>query len=120
MIVRLQVKEVAGYDKDVVFLVIPDESAFGKRVLLVIGTCTLMQVINVIKESEMDRISTSWVTVHLAQLLSQCVMTEETHKDKGAADTDAPAAGEVDEVIDMKGSIHVGPFQAEILEGRVT
>ena len=46
-------------------------------------------------------------------------MTEETHKDKGAADTDAPAAGEADKVIEMNGSVNVGPFQAEILEGRV-
>ena len=43
MIVRLQVKEVAGYDKDVVFLVVPDESAFSKRVPIVIGTCTLAE-----------------------------------------------------------------------------
>ena len=41
VIVRLQVIEVAGYDKDIVFLVVPDGSAFGKRVPLVIGTCTL-------------------------------------------------------------------------------
>ena len=41
VIARLQVKEVAGYDKDIVFLVVPDESVFGKRVPLVIGTCTL-------------------------------------------------------------------------------
>ena len=51
---RLQVKEVAGYDEDVVFLVVPDGSTFGKRVPIVIGTCTLVHVINVIKESEMD------------------------------------------------------------------
>ena len=70
VIVRLQVKEVAGYDEDMVFLVVPDGSAFGKRVPLVIGTCTLAQVINVIKESEMDQISTPWVTVRLVQLLS--------------------------------------------------
>ena len=38
---RLQVNEVAGYDEDVVFLVVPDGSAFGKRVTLEIGTCTL-------------------------------------------------------------------------------
>ena len=38
---RLQVKEVAGYDKDVVFLVVPDGSTFGKRVPLVIGICML-------------------------------------------------------------------------------
>ena len=41
VIVRLQIKEVAGYDEDVVFLVVQDGSAFGKRVPLVIGTCTL-------------------------------------------------------------------------------
>ena len=41
VIARFQVKEVAGCDEDVVFLVVPDGSAFGKRVPLVIGTCTL-------------------------------------------------------------------------------
>ena len=52
------------------FLVVPDGSNFGKWVPIVIGTCTLARVINVIKESEMDQISTSWSTVRLAQLLS--------------------------------------------------
>ena len=41
VIVTLQVKEVEGYDEDVVFLVVPDGLAFGKRVPLIIGTCTL-------------------------------------------------------------------------------
>ena len=111
---RLQVKEVAGYDEDVAFLLVPDGSSFGKRVLLVIGTCTLAQVINVIKESEMDKISTPWVTVCLAQLLLRCVMTEESHKDKNTASHET-----MDEVIEMKDNVCVGPFQAEILKGRV-
>ena len=54
VIARLQVKEVAGYDEDTVFLVIPNESAFSGRVPVVLGTCTLGHVINVIKESELD------------------------------------------------------------------
>ena len=70
VIARLQVKEGAGYDEDVVFLVVPDGSNFGKRIPIVIGTCTLACVINVIEESEMDRISMPWATIHLAQLLS--------------------------------------------------
>ena len=41
VIARLQVKEVARYDEDVVFLVVPDESSFSKIVPLVIDTCTL-------------------------------------------------------------------------------
>ena len=67
----------------------------------------------------MDRISTPWVTIRLVQLLPRCVMTEETH-DEGAAGADAPAVEEVNVVIEMKGSVHVGPFQAEILEGKIS
>ena len=119
MIARLQVKEVAGYDEDVVFLVVPDGSNFGKRVPIVIGTCTLVCVINVIKESEMDRISTPWVTVHLAQLLSRCVVTEEmpSEVETGA---DAPKKKGVDTVVEMGSSTRVGPFQTEILEGKIS
>ena len=116
---RLQVKEVAGYDEDVVFLVVPDGSAFGKRVPLVIHTCKLAQVINIIKESEMDQISTPWATVHLAQLLLQHFVTEESPRGKMAAGQDVPATDEMDKAIEMKDSVRVCPFQAEILKGRI-
>ena len=119
VITRLQVREVAGYDEDVVFLVVPDGSNFGKRVPIVIGTCTLARVINVIKESEMDRISTPWSTVCLAQLLSRCVMTEGMPSEgEGGAGT--PEKNGVDTVIEMGSSAHVGPFQTEILEGKIS
>ena len=36
IILHVQEWEIAGYDKDVVFLVVPDESEFGRRVPLVI------------------------------------------------------------------------------------
>ena len=52
--VILQVSEIAGYDEDVVFLVVPDESEFSRHVSLVIGMCTLGRIVNVIKESELD------------------------------------------------------------------
>ena len=119
MIARLQVREVAGYDEDVVFLVVPDGSNFGKRVLIVIGTCTLACVINVIKESEMDRISTPWVTVRLAQLLSRHVVTEEMPSE-GDGGADAPKKKGVDTVVEMGSSTHVGSFQTEILEGKIS
>ena len=84
-----------------------------------IGTCTLARVINVIKESEMYRISTAWVTVCLAQLLSRCVIAKET-PEEGAEGPDTPGEKEVDTVVEMKGSTHVGPFQTEILEGKIS
>ena len=41
IILYVQVREIAGYDEDVVFLMVPDESEFDRRVPLVIGTCTI-------------------------------------------------------------------------------
>ena len=110
VIARLQVREVAGYDEDVVFLVAPDGSNFGKQVLIVIGTCTPgMRVINVIKESEMDRISTPWSTVRLAQLLSRRVVTEGMPSE-GEGGAGAPENNGVDMVVKMGSSTHVGTF----------
>ena len=84
-----------------------------------IGTCTLGRVINVIKESEMDQISTPWVTVCLSQLLSRRVVAE-GKLEKGAEETNVPREKEVDAVVEMKSSTHVGPFQTEILEGKLS
>ena len=70
VILRVQVKEIASYDEDVVFLVMSDESDFSQHVPIVIGTCTLGRIVNVIKESEMDRLSTPWAMVRVPQLLS--------------------------------------------------
>ena len=42
--------EVTRYDEDIVFLVVPNESEFLRRVPLVLGTCMLCRIINVIRE----------------------------------------------------------------------
>ena len=60
VILHMQVWEIVGYDKDVVFLIVPDESEFSQRVPLVIGTCMIGRIINVIRESEIDHLSTPW------------------------------------------------------------
>ena len=41
MILRVQVKEIASYDEDMVFLVMSDKSEFSWHVPIVIGTCML-------------------------------------------------------------------------------
>ena len=60
VILRVQVSKIAGYDEDIIFLVVPDESEFSRHIPLVIGTCKLARIINVIKKSELDRLSTPW------------------------------------------------------------
>ena len=61
----------------------------------------------------------SWVTVRLAQLLSQCIVTEEMPSE-GETGTDTPKENGVDAVVEMGSSAHVRPFQTEILEGKIS
>ena len=67
----------------------------------------------------MDRISMPWVTVHLVQLLLGCIITGET-QEEGAEGTDTSEEKEVDTIDEMKSSSHIGPFQTEILEGKIS
>ena len=71
MMLRVQIKEITSYDEDVVFLVVPDISQFCWHVPIMIGTCMLGRIINMIKESEMDRLPTPWTMVRVSHLLSQ-------------------------------------------------
>ena len=70
VILHVQVREIAGYDEDIVFLMVPDESKFSCRVPLVIRICTIGWKINVIRESEIDHLSMPWAMTRMAQLLS--------------------------------------------------
>ena len=87
VILRVQVNEIAGYNEDVVFLVVPDESEFSWHIPIMIGTCTLGRIVNVIKESEMDRLWTPWAMVRASCLLSR---RDTVVEDPGAA-RDGPA-----------------------------
>ena len=57
--------------------------------------------------------------VCLAQLLSWHVVTEESPRGEASGGQDAPMTDEMDEIMEMKDNVCVGPFQTEILKGRV-
>ena len=114
VILHMQVREIVGYDEDVVFLVVPDESEFGWRVPLVIGTGTIGRIINVIWESEIDHLSMPWATARMAQLLS-CLRRMAVPA-SGSVETQSE---DVDELVMVKESVYLGPFQTEIIEGWV-
>ena len=48
VILNVQVQGITGYDEDAVFLVVPNESEFGRKVPLIVVTCTIGRIINVI------------------------------------------------------------------------
>ena len=123
VILCVQMRGIAGYDEDAVFLVVPDESEFRQRVPLVVGTCTISRMINVIRESEIDHLSMLWSTMRVAQLLS-CQLGAAVPTSEGVETLVEGASGEspegrVNELVMVRESVHLGPFQTEIIEGWV-
>ena len=123
VILHMQVQGITGYNEDAVFLVVPDESDFGQRVPLVVGTCTISRLINIICESEIDSLTTPWSTMRVARLLS-CQLGMVILSPEGAETLEEGACGgslevNVDELVTVWESICLGPFQTEIIEGRV-
>ena len=114
---------IAGYDEDVVFLVVPDESNFGWRVSLVVGTYTIGRMINVIQDSEIDSLATPWSTTRVARLLS-CQLAMAVPASEGAETPIEGASGgspegSIDELVTVRESVRLEPFQTEIIEGWV-
>ena len=119
----MQVSGVTGYDKDAVFLVVADESNFGRRVPLVVGTCTISRLINVIHESKIDSLATLWSTMRVVRLLS-CRLGTVIPSLEGVETQEEGAYGgspevNVDELVMVWESICLGPFQTKIIEEQV-
>ena len=123
VILRVQVSKIAEYDEDAVFLLVPDESELLRHVPLVIGMCTLGRIVNVIKKSELDQLSTSWAMTQVPRLLYQ----HDTAALKAGDEASTPAEEEatvsvaspdqeIDEPVFMKESLRLGPFQTQIIE----
>ena len=87
------------------------------------GTCTLGRIVNVIKESELDRLSTSWVMVRASHLLSRwsTVVVDSGAAgggpvEEGVATRKSSQSSEIDELIFMRENMRLGPFQTQANE----
>ena len=74
MLIWVQVDRVWGYNEDQIALVIPDISNFATRVPIILGMPTIGQVVNVMREVEMDTLATPWANARAAHLLAVCRM----------------------------------------------
>ena len=54
VVIQVQVDGVQGYNEDQIALIIPDFSNFATRVPIILGTPTIGQVVNVMREAEME------------------------------------------------------------------
>ena len=71
VIIWVQVDRVQGCDEDQIALIILDFSKFVVRVPVILGMPTIGQVVNVMKEAEMDALATPWANARAAHLLGR-------------------------------------------------
>ena len=69
VVIQVQVDGVQGYNEDQIALVILDFSNFVARGPLILGMPTIGQVVNVMREAEMDALATPWANARVAHLL---------------------------------------------------
>ena len=123
VILCMQVQGITEYDDDAVFLMVPDASDFGVRVPLVVGTCTIGRMINVIRESGIDSLAMPWSTTRVAQLLScqlgMAVPTLEGAEMLVEGASGRSLEGSINKLVTVWQSVRLRPFQTEIIEGWV-
>ena len=126
VILRVQVNEITGYNEDVVFLVVPNESKFSQHIPLMTGTCTLGRIVNVIKESELDRLSTPLgygEGFPPIEQVGHCGRRPRCSQGwpstRGGTAPESPGDWDVDKPVFMEENVRLGPFQTQILECKV-
>ena len=70
VVIQVQVDGVQGYDEDQIALVILDFSKFAARGPVILRMPTIGQVVNVMKEAEMDALAMPLANVRAAHILS--------------------------------------------------
>ena len=90
IVIWAQVDGVWGYDEDQIALVIPDFSNFATRVHVILGTPTIGQIINMMREVEMDALAMPWADARAAHLLAvqRMMPVEEGKSQEEEYDTD--------------------------------
>ena len=90
IVIRVQVDGVWGYNEDQIALIIPDFSNFAIKVSIILGTPTIGQVVNMMREAEMDALAIPWANARATHLLAIRRMTpvEVGNDQEGGCDTD--------------------------------
>ena len=75
VVIQVQVDGVWGYVEDQIALVILYFSKFAARIPIILGMPTIGQVVDVMREAEMDALAMPWVNTRVAHLLAVHRMT---------------------------------------------
>ena len=112
VVIWVQVDRVQGYDKDQIALVIQDFSKFVAQIPVILGTPTISQVINVMKEAEVDALAMPWANARVVHLLLvHRMMTVEV----GDGLKEEPDTNGYDQLMYTQNVENIEPFSSHIV-----
>ena len=116
IIISFQVDRIQGYDKDQIAPVILDLSNFVAWIPVILGTPTISQVLNVMKEAEIDALVMPWANARVAHLLSVCrILTMEV----GDSTVEESSPDGYDQVMFTQNLETIEPFSSHMVPVKV-
>ena len=116
VMIWVQVDGVQGYDEDQIALVIPDHSNFVAQMPVILGTPTIGQVVNVMKEVEVDALAMPWVNARVAHLL---LVHRMTPVDVGDGQKEEVGTNGYDQLMYTQNVETIEPFSSHVVPVRV-
>ena len=117
VMMNVQVPCIKGYNEDQIAIVMEDLGLKDFQVIL--GTATIYQVMEVIKESEISELAVQWTSSQLSWLMrdvharmSQMVVNDMANK--------SVVLLSVDEVVRVSHKCRVPPFSHKVIHGSVS
>ena len=115
----VQIEGIPSYNEEQVTLVVDDESAFARKLLIILGTLTLHRVINCMKESEMEKAPPKWENVHLGYEVHNRLHSHQTNMelDEPFPTNTRQDPTDCDEVVKLSKPMVVPAFSSLIVKG---
>ena len=119
VIMRVTVPEVKGYTDDQVFFVLHDPTYFGRRIPIILGTCTIGRVINTMKESEFDVLPEAWDRARFSDVSKAAVHRANLLLDENYATKKGTRPSQYDEIAHTQHDQLIPAFATVVVHAKV-
>ena len=120
VVFRVQVEGVCGYDEEQVALVVDDNSAFARKVPVILGTPTLHRVVKCMKESEMEKAPPEWENVRMAYEMHNRLLSYRANceLDEPFPTNTMEDPSDLNEIVKLCNPVVIPGFGLSIIKGR--
>ena len=122
MVFQVQIEGIPSYNEEQVTLVVNDESAFARKVPIILGTLTLHRVVNCMKESEMEKAPPKWENICLGYEVHNRLYSHQANvePDEPFPMNTGQDPTDLDEVVKLAKPMVVPTFGSMIVKGLTT